>query len=132
MAAQRSDVTVLLRTEHAVARVLASAPGEQEAYPELLAAMGESLAWDFGAVWVPRGRGAALRWTTWPEAGDFAAESRALELGPGEGLPGPRVGGRGAGLAHRRADRGRLPARAAPPPAPACARPSRSRCAARR
>ena len=25
---------------------------------------------------------------TWPEAGDFAAESLALELGPGEGLPG--------------------------------------------
>ncbi len=66
-----SDVTELLHTEHAVARVLAAAPGEAEAYPELLAAMGEALAWDFGAVWVPgRRRRAAVR-------GDVAAGRRS-------------------------------------------------------
>src|SRR6185295_14614632 len=85
---QRSDVTVLLSTEHAVARVLATAASEDAAYPALLAAMGEQLDWDFGAVWLPR-RGGALRCVaTWPQAGEFVAESRALKLGPGEGLPG--------------------------------------------
>jgi PAS domain S-box-containing protein len=87
MDVQRSGVADLLRTEHAVARVLAAAPDEAEAYPALLKAMGESLAWDFGAVWVPEGD--VLRCIeTWPEAGEFAAESLALELEPGEGLPG--------------------------------------------
>src|SRR5919204_296106 len=87
MDVQRSDVTVLLATEHAVARVLVQAGDEVEAYPALLAAMGESLAWDFGAVWLPDGD--ALRCAaTWPDDSEFAAESRALRLAPGEGLPG--------------------------------------------
>ena len=68
---ERSDVTVLLRTEHAVARVLASAATESEAYPALLAAMGEQLHWDFGAVWLPGGNGAlrcvaSIRLRCWP------------------------------------------------------------------
>jgi PAS domain S-box-containing protein len=88
MAAQRSDVGALLRTEHAVARVLASSRDEDGAYPELLAAMGAALAWDFGAVWLP-GEGETLECAaTWPETGGFVAESRSLVLGPGEGLPG--------------------------------------------
>jgi PAS domain S-box-containing protein len=89
--APRSDVTVLLQTEHAVARVLASAPGEQEAYPALLAAVGESLAWDFGAVWEPEGAALTCRavWTgPRADAGAFGAESRAVQLRQGEGLPG--------------------------------------------
>jgi PAS domain S-box-containing protein len=87
MDVQRSDVADLLRTEHAVARVLAAGLGEADAYPALLKAMGESLAWDFGAVWLPAGD--VLRCIeTWPETGEFAAESLALELTPGEGLPG--------------------------------------------
>ncbi len=85
---QRSDVTVLLRTEHAVVRVLASAQGEDEAYPALLAAMGESLDWDFGAIWLPDGDNALRCAATWPHAGEFVAESRAVTMGPGEGLPG--------------------------------------------
>ena len=48
---QRVDVTVLLEAEHAVARVLASAAGEREAYPRLLEAIGSSLGWDVGGVW---------------------------------------------------------------------------------
>jgi PAS domain S-box-containing protein len=87
MDVQRSDVTVLLRTEHAVARVLASARGETEAYPALLAAMGESLAWDFGAVWLPED-GRLRPVATWPAESEFGAETQALTVAPGEGLPG--------------------------------------------
>jgi len=90
-----SDVTELLHTEHAVARVLAGAPDEAEAYPELLAAMGEALAWDFGAVWVPVADDALRCAATWPQGAEFAAESRALTLAAGEGLPG-RVWAAGA------------------------------------
>ena len=50
---ERSDVAALLRTEHAVARVLASAPDEDDAHPRLLAAIGVALGWDFGALWAP-------------------------------------------------------------------------------
>jgi PAS domain S-box-containing protein len=90
-----SDVTELLHSEHAVARVLAGAPGEAEAYPELLAAMGEALAWDFGAVWVPVVDDALRCVATWPQGAQFAAESQALTLAAGEGLPG-RVWAAGA------------------------------------
>ena len=90
-----SDVTELLHTEHAVARVLAAAPGEAEAYPELLAAMGEALAWDFGAVWVPVVDDALRCVATWPQGAQFAAESQALTLAAGQGLPG-RVWAAGA------------------------------------
>jgi PAS domain S-box-containing protein len=87
MDVQRSDVAVLLATEHAVARALVAARGEGDAYPALLAAMGETLAWDFGAVWLPDG--AALRCVaTWPAHSEFAVESRARTLSAGEGLPG--------------------------------------------
>ena len=71
--------------------MLASAAGEEEAYPALLAAVGESLAWDFGAVWEPEGDALRCRavWTGPRAAADpFVAESRAVQLRPGEGLPG--------------------------------------------
>jgi PAS domain S-box-containing protein len=68
--------------------VLASAQGEADAYPALLAAMGESLDWDFGAVWLPHDGDALHCVATWPHAGEFVAESRAVTMGPGQGLPG--------------------------------------------
>jgi PAS domain S-box-containing protein len=75
--AQRSDPTVLLRTDHAVARVLADAPGEGEAYPRLLAAIGEAQGWDAAAVWEPEEESPELRCTAaWPSD----------ELPPGGGL----------------------------------------------
>jgi PAS domain S-box-containing protein len=85
---QLHDAAVLLRTEHAVARVLAEASDEQAAYPRLLAAIGESLGWDVGAVWTsPQGEG--LRCVeTWQGTGPFAETCRSLALAPGEGLPG--------------------------------------------
>ena len=85
---QRSDVTVLLRAEHAVARVLASASDEAAAYPALLAAIGGSLGWEVGAVWEPADEGVLRCAETWPREGEFVAETRALTLAPGEGLPG--------------------------------------------
>jgi len=92
--AQRSDPAVLLRAEHAVARVLASSSDEDNAHPRLLAAIGAVLAWDFGALWEPgdaAGSGLRCEWTwqsAFTAAEAFAEASRALTLARGEGLPG--------------------------------------------
>jgi PAS domain S-box-containing protein len=45
------DATRLLEAEHAVARVLAEACDEAEAYPRLLAAVGDALGWEAGSLW---------------------------------------------------------------------------------
>ena len=63
----------LLRTEHAVVRVLATAAGETEAYPGLLAAIGESLNCA-GALWLPDEEGGFRCAETWP-AGAAAGAS---------------------------------------------------------
>jgi PAS domain S-box-containing protein len=91
---ERSDVATLLRAEHAVARVLASAPDEDDAYPRLLSAIGAALGWDFGALWTPGdAEGSFLRCEhTWegestPVAA-FAQASRSITLTPGQGMPG--------------------------------------------
>jgi PAS domain S-box-containing protein len=91
---ERSDVAVLLRTEHAVARVLASTSDEDNAHPRLLAAIGGALGWDFGALWVPADDEApVLRCAhTWEGAftavGAFAEVSQSVRLAPGQGMPG--------------------------------------------
>jgi PAS domain S-box-containing protein len=91
---ERSDVAALLRTEHAVARVLASAPDEDDAHPRLLAAIGGALGWDFGALWTPADAGGAfLRCEhTWEGASTrvaaFAEASRSVMLASGQGMPG--------------------------------------------
>jgi PAS domain S-box-containing protein len=92
--AQRSDVAVLLRAEHAVAHVLASTSDEENAHPRLLAAIGAALAWDFGALWTPvDAEGSCLRCEhTWEGAftpvAAFAEASRSVTLARGQGLPG--------------------------------------------
>jgi PAS domain S-box-containing protein len=92
--AERSDVAVLLRTEHGVARVLASTSDEGNAHPRLLAAIGGALGWDFGALWVPAdAEGSSLRCEhTWQGAftpvAAFAEASRSVTLAPGQGMPG--------------------------------------------
>src|SRR5512132_2986283 len=91
---ERSDVATLLRTEHAVARVLASAPDEDDAHPRLLSAIGAALGWDFGALWAPGDDdGSFLRcehtWEADPtHVATFAQASRSITLAPGQGLPG--------------------------------------------
>ncbi|HEX5900858.1 MAG TPA: GAF domain-containing protein [Solirubrobacteraceae bacterium] len=90
----RSDVAVLLRTEHAVARVLASSSDEENAHPRLLAAIGAALGWDFGALWVAAdAEGSFLRCEhTWEGAftpvAAFAEASRSVTLAHGQGMPG--------------------------------------------
>src|SRR6185436_7522047 len=83
-----SDVAVLLRAEHAVARVLASARSEADAYPALLAAIGQTLGWDIGAVWAPAEAGTLRCAETWPDGGEFVVATRELALAADEGLPG--------------------------------------------
>jgi PAS domain S-box-containing protein len=85
--AQHHDASVLLRTEHAVARVLAEASDEEAAYPLLLAAIGESLGWDAGALWT-MGDDALRCAVNWRGPEPFVRATRGLALAPGEGLPG--------------------------------------------
>jgi PAS domain S-box-containing protein len=91
---ERSDVATLLRTEHAVARVLASAPDEDDAYPRLLSAIGAALGWDFGALWMPGDDDGSYLGCehTWEGASErvaaFALASRSIRLAPGHGMPG--------------------------------------------
>jgi PAS domain S-box-containing protein len=84
---QHHDAAELLRTEHAVARVLAEACDEEDAYPRLLAAIGESLGWDAGAVWITAD-GDLRCVETWQAPVEFGETCRSLTLAPGEGLPG--------------------------------------------
>lgn len=82
-----------LAAQSAVARVLADAPTLAEATPRLLGAIGPSLGWELGALWVVDARDGLLRCqATWPAArpGDDDFERLSLEqtLAKGEGLPG--------------------------------------------
>jgi PAS domain S-box-containing protein len=49
------DAAGLLRAQHAVSRVLAGATDENEAYPQLIAAVEAAFGWCDGAVWLPDG-----------------------------------------------------------------------------
>ena len=112
MHTQHHDAQVLLRTEHAVARVLTEACDEATAFPRLLAAIGESLGWDAGALWKETdavSRRAVLR--------RDLARARAVRADHPEHAAGARaraarqgVGERGAGMGRRRGRRRELPA----------------------
>src|SRR5262249_29407202 len=81
----------LLRLEHAVADIIDLGAAE-EVFPRLLASVGAGLGWPVGGVWTPHAGG--LRLTASWHAEDFAAGPQfaaagaAIELTPGEGLPG--------------------------------------------
>jgi hypothetical protein len=51
---------VLLKVEHAVARVLAQVPVPARAHGRVLEAIGATLGWEFGAAWEVTGDGAGL------------------------------------------------------------------------
>ena len=51
----------MLAAQHAILRLLAHAPSLREGTPALLRALGESLGWDFAAVWRPDRRSGQLR-----------------------------------------------------------------------
>ena len=80
-------------TEHAVALILGETALVAEAYPRILEAIANSLAWQFGAVWetVP-GAGNLLHcvevWCSDERLTEFARESRGTVLPVGTGLPG--------------------------------------------
>ena len=84
------DASVLLRTEHAVAGVLARSATREAAIAELLPAIGDALGWATGGLWTPvAGPGTALYCeTVWSAAGFDGAEweqaCRATTLAPGE------------------------------------------------
>jgi two-component system cell cycle sensor histidine kinase/response regulator CckA len=84
------SVSRLLRVEHAVAEALLEAPSAEDAYPALLAAIGEGLEWRYGGLWLPVAGGVLHCVATWavPELERFATLSRTLALHAGEGLPG--------------------------------------------
>ena len=88
--AQHHDALLLLRTEHAVARVLSEARDEATAFPRLLDAIGESLGWDAGAIWKETGdgSGALCCVETWRGPEPFVQTTRSMVLARGEGLPG--------------------------------------------
>ena len=77
----------------AVARVLASEPDSRAAVPAVLAALGEAMSWQLGAMWLMTPDGGALRcghvWNE-PEVGieHFEQVSRRLRFARGQGLPG--------------------------------------------
>ncbi len=82
-----------LATQYEVGRALAEATDLDEATPRILRAIGEGLAWDYGALWTVDRRDNVLRcvaaWHT-PAADfpEFIALSRRTAFAPGEGLPG--------------------------------------------
>ena len=81
------------RADLAVARILAASAAGESLYPRLLAAIGESLGWEFGAWWEVSDTDGALRCVeTWRSGSlrddDFASLTRRTTLPLGVGLPG--------------------------------------------
>jgi PAS domain S-box-containing protein len=90
---EREKAAELLAAQAAVARILMSADTLAEATPKILAAIGETLDWQLGAIWsVRRHTGAMACEATWRapgvEAEEFERKTREITLAPGEGLPG--------------------------------------------
>jgi PAS domain S-box-containing protein len=82
-----------LATQLAVTRVLADSPGEDDAMPRLLAAIGRELRWDVGEYWTRDARTDALMlahfWNSDAiDAAGVEAAGRPLSFRPGQGLPG--------------------------------------------
>jgi PAS domain S-box-containing protein len=82
-----------LLAQYAVARVLAESEGLSDAMQSILRAVGESLGWDWGALWVVDQHNRALRCAaTWQapsfDAAPLTQRTRDMQLGRGAGLPG--------------------------------------------
>ena len=88
------EYRAVARADLAVARILAaSAAGDTSLYPRLLAAIGESLGWEFGAWWEVSDEDQVLRcvetWrSSWLHDGVFESLSRRATFALGVGLPG--------------------------------------------
>jgi PAS domain S-box-containing protein len=77
--------------QYAVSRILAESAGIDEAAPLLLRAMGETLEWAYGALWLFDSDEGALRcahaWTA-PDASARFARDMCRRFRPGQALPG--------------------------------------------
>ncbi|HEX8202186.1 MAG TPA: GAF domain-containing protein [Isosphaeraceae bacterium] len=95
------DISARKRSEqrravlHATTRVLAESGTIDAAAPQILAAIGEGLQWDLGAIWRVDPGVQRLRCVeTWRPPGAFAAvaaleaQTRQMSFAPGVGLPG--------------------------------------------
>ena len=106
----------LLRVEHAVAEALLDTDSAEEAFPRLLAAVGEGLGWHYGGVWLPVASGALHCVATWSAGGPplerFAADLAHARARARRGPARAGAGGAAAGLDRRRRRRRQLPARA--------------------
>lgn len=90
---ERGEAGALVRADLAVAQILAVSADEESLYPRLLAAIGSSLGWDFGAWWELPDGGETLRCIeTWRSGSlrddDFPSLTRRTEFAHGVGLPG--------------------------------------------
>ena len=85
----------LLLAQQAITDHVAAGLAPDELCARVLATLGETLGWTYGAVWRPDGEPSTLRCTAlWhdaaaePEVAAFADVSRRLTIAPGRGLPG--------------------------------------------
>jgi diguanylate cyclase (GGDEF)-like protein/PAS domain S-box-containing protein len=85
----------LLLAQQAITDHVAAGLPPDELSERVLATLGETLGWSYGAVWRPDGDAGMLRCTaSWqaaaagPQVAAFAAVSRRLRIAPGRGLPG--------------------------------------------
>ena len=86
------EAKLLLRVQQAIAGHIAGARSRTELLEHVLASLGESLGWTWGAAWA-RGGDERLRCrATWQRPGselaEFSAETMALAYERGKGLPG--------------------------------------------
>ncbi|MGI5860489.1 MAG: GAF domain-containing protein, partial [Myxococcales bacterium] len=82
-----------LAAQHAVLQALASCATLEQAAPRVLEAIGTSMGWDVGTLWLPDAREASLRpaeiWVApSTEPRDFIARARRVGYAVGEGLVG--------------------------------------------
>ena len=85
----------LLLAQQAITDHVAAGLPPDELCARVLATLGETLGWTYGAVWRPDGESSMLRATAvWhdalagPNVAAFADVSRRLKIAPGRGLPG--------------------------------------------
>ena len=89
------DAHRLLLAQQAITDHVAASLAPDELCARVLATLGETLGWTYGAVWRPDGEPSMLRCTAlWhdaaagPQVAAFAEVSRRLAIAPGRGLPG--------------------------------------------
>lgn len=100
---ERQRLEQLHRMQFQVTQALTQSASLEEAAPEVLAAIGSSIGWDAGILWiVDRDDGMLRPQTLWAREGidvdEFERSSRGAGFSPGEGLPG-EVWSSGAPLA---------------------------------